>query len=371
MALYAGTLIDKQYNVIIRCICVTISRTCRRNVTSNTKAMTVEELLRQRSIYKALVTKSSCTLTRRISEGEVNRIQKHGIRMKAWFHSFDEASESYIETLTNEIDITAAESYYDAIYDDYMDQLDSLNYAMDSFTMQASAVVQRTDSNTTLSTISPIINLPKMVREQETKSPIQPVQSVVQNNETVLINTHNCTCQPLPSQQVQEDMSIELVHLSTCVHDHTAPNCDKSLLDLHIDVKAQSEVSISTITMEQQPDLFNCEPPVTIQCSPVSLDPHIDQTDIYVPSPTPCAHYSPTAHTTMHLDRNVPSRRLLHPAYQVLNLCSVSSDTTLLIPTTPVYIRELVQNKSVKKVCISHDLIGFVKINKSPQIHIK
>ena len=42
----------------------------------------------------------------------------------------------------------------------------------------------------------------------------------------------------------------------------------------------------------------------------------------------------------------------------------------LLIPTTPVYIRELVQNKSVKKVCISHDLIGFVKINKSPQIHI-
>ena len=43
----------------------------------------------------------------------------------------------------------------------------------------------------------------------------------------------------------------------------------------------------------------------------------------------------------------------------------------LLIPTTPVYIRELVQNKAVKKVCISHDLIGFVKINKSPQVHIK
>ena len=43
----------------------------------------------------------------------------------------------------------------------------------------------------------------------------------------------------------------------------------------------------------------------------------------------------------------------------------------LLIPTTPVYIRELVQNKSVKKVCILHDLIGFVKIKKSPQIHIK
>ena len=43
----------------------------------------------------------------------------------------------------------------------------------------------------------------------------------------------------------------------------------------------------------------------------------------------------------------------------------------LLIPTTPVYIRELVQKKSVKKGCISHDLIGFVKINKSLQIHIK
>ena len=276
--------------------------------------MTVEELLRQRSTYKALVTKSSCTLSHLISEGDINRIQKHGVMMKAWFHSFDEASESYLETLTDDTDITAAESYYDAIYDDYVDQLDSLNYAMDSFTMQAPAVVQRTDSNTTLSTISPIINLPKMVREQETKSPIEPVQSVVQNNETVLINTHNCTCQPLPSQQVQEDMSIELVHFSTCVHDHTAPNCDKSLLDLHIDVKAQSEVSISTITMEQQPDLFDCEPPVTyIQCSPVSLDPHIDQTDLYVPSPAPCAQYSHTAHTTMHLDRNVPSRRLLHP----------------------------------------------------------
>ena len=238
--------------------------------------MTIEELLRQRSTYKALVTKSSCTLSHLISEGDINHIEKHGVMMKAWFHSFDEASESYLETLTDETDITDAESYYDAVYDDYMDQLDSLNYAMDSSTMQAPAVVQRTDSNITLSTMSPIINLPKMVREQETKSPIQPVQSVVQNNENVLMNTHICTCQPLPSQQAQEDMSIELVHLSTCVHDHTAPNCDKSLLDLHIDVKAQSEVSIATITMEQQPDLFDCEPPVTMQCSPISLDPHID-----------------------------------------------------------------------------------------------
>ena len=95
-------------------------------------------------------------------------------------------------------------------------------------------------------------------------------------------------------------MSKELVHLSTCASDHTAPNCDQPLLDLHIDVKAQSEVSIATITMEQQPDLFDCEPPVTMQCSPVSLDPHIDQTDLHVQSPTPCAQYSHTHHATMH-----------------------------------------------------------------------
>ena len=139
------------------------------------------------------------------------------------------------------------------------------------------------------------------------KSPIQPVQSVVQNNETVLINTHNCTCQPSPCTQVQEVMSIELVHLSTCAHDHATPNCDKSLLDLHIDVKAQPEVSISTITMEQQPDLFNCEPPVTMQCSPVSLNPYTDQTDLYVQSPTPCAQYSHSHHATIHHASIVPS----------------------------------------------------------------
>ena len=215
--------------------------------------------------------------------------------------------------LTDETDITDAESYYDAVYDDYMDQLDTLNYAIDSFTMQAPAVVQRADSNTTLSTMSPIINLPKMVREQETKSPIQPVQSVVQNNETVLINTHNCTCQPLPSQQVQQDVSIEFVHLSTCVHDHTAPNCDQSLLDLHIDVKVQSEASIATITMEQQPKVIDCEPPVINQSSLVSLDTHIDQTNLHVQSPSSCTHYSHTAHATMHPDRDVPSRILFRP----------------------------------------------------------
>ena len=71
-------------------------------------------------------------------------------------------------------------------------------------------------------------------------------------------------------------------------------------------MKAQSEVSIATITMEQQPDLFDCEPQVTMQCSPISLDPHIDQTDLHVQSPLSCAHYSHTAHATMHPDRDVP-----------------------------------------------------------------
>ena len=130
---------------------------------SNTNAaMTVEELLRQRSTYKALVTKSSCMLSHLISEGDINRIQKHGVMMKAWFHSFDEVSESYLETLTDDTDINDADSYYDAVYDNYMDQLDSLSYAMDNFTVQAPVVVQRTDTNTTLGTISQTINLPTM-----------------------------------------------------------------------------------------------------------------------------------------------------------------------------------------------------------------
>ena len=260
--------------------------------------MTIEELLRQRSTYKALVTKSSCTLSHLISEGDINRIQKHGVMMKAWFHSFDEVSESYLETLTDDTDITDAESYYDAVYDNYMDQLDSLNYTMDNFTVQAPVVVQRVDAHTSLSTISQTTKLPTVDLE-----PVDGTHSKHPEQEVV----------KSPTEQVQTVMNKELVHLSTCAHDHTAPNCDQSLLDLHINVKAQSEVSIATITMEQQPDLFDCEPPVTMQCSPVSLDPHSDQTDLYVPSPTPCAHYSHPAHTTMHLDINVPSHRLLHP----------------------------------------------------------
>ena len=240
--------------------------------------MTVEELLRQRSTYKALVTKSSCMLSHLISEGDINRIQKHGVMMKAWFHSFDEVSESYLETLTDDTDINDADSYYDAVYDNYMDQLDSLNYAMDNFTVQAPVVVQRTDTNTTLSTISQTTKLPTMDLE-----PVDGTHSKHQHPEQEVVKS--------PTDQVQDVMNKELVHPRTCAHDHTAPKCNQSLLDLHIDVKAQSEASIATFTMEQQHDLFDCEPPVTIQCSPVSLDPHIDQTDLYVPSPTPCAHY--------------------------------------------------------------------------------
>ena len=219
--------------------------------------------------------------------------------MKAWFHSFDEVSESYLETLTDDTDITDAESYYDAVYDNYMDQLDSLNYTMDNFTVQAPVVVQRADTHTSLSTISQTTKLPTMDLEPaDSTHSKHPEQEVVKS----------------PTEQEQTVMNKELVHLSTCAHDHTAPNCDQSLLDLHIDVKAQSEVSIATITMEQQPDLFDCEPPVTMQCSPISLDPHIDQTDLHVQSPLSCAHYSHTAHATMHPDRDVPSCGLFRPA---------------------------------------------------------
>ena len=304
------------------------------DTTVTQKAMMIEELLMQRSMYKALVTKSSRTLSCLIKEGDINLIQKHGVKMKAWFHSFDDVCESYLEMLTDETDITDAESYYDAVYDDYMDQLDSLNYAMDSFTMQAPAVVQRTDSNTTLSTMSPI-NLPKMVREQETKSPIQPVQSVVQNNETVLINTHNCTCQPSPCQQVQEVMTIELVHLSTCVHDHSTPNCDQSLLDLHTDVKAQLQDTLATDRQKELPNLIYGRTSVVNQSSCVIFDSDIDKTVILVQSPTPCTQYSHTHHAAMHPARVVPS------TFQLTNGRS-ADHYTLAVP--PQYQMELKEN---------------------------
>ena len=297
--------------------------------------MTVEELLRQRSTYKALMTKSSCTLSHLISEGDINRIQKHDVMMKAWFHSFDEASESYLETLTDDTDITAAESYYDAIYDDYMDQLDSLNYAMDSLTMQAPAVVQRTDSNTTPSTMSHIVNLPTMVREQETKASIHSVQLDDQNNETVPINSHHCTSQPSPCQQVQEVMNIELVHLSTCVHDHSTPNCDQSLLDLHTDVKAQLQDTLATDRQKELPNLIDCGTSVVNQSSCVIFDSDIDDTVILVQSPTPCTQYSHTHHAAMHPARVVP------PTFQLTNGRS-ADHYTLAVP--PQYQMELKEN---------------------------
>ena len=87
------------------------------------------------------MTKSSKTLSCLFKEGEINLIQKHGVKMKAWFHSFDDVCES-LEMLTDETDITA-DSHYDVVYDNYMDQLDSLNHATDTLSMQAPAVVQR------------------------------------------------------------------------------------------------------------------------------------------------------------------------------------------------------------------------------------
>ena len=223
------------------------------------KAMMVEELLMQRSMYKALVTKSSRTLSCLIKEGDINLIQKHGVKMKAWFHSFDDVCESYLEMLTDETDITAADSYYDVVYDNYMDQLDSLNYATDTLSMQAPVVIQRV--------------LPQS-----------------------------------PTHQVQDDQCNKSVQIST-LQQNTQPTTSSNPThpELHINVKLQSQVSIAAITKEQQPELNDCEPPVINQSSHVSLDTHIDQTSLHVPSPTPCAHYSHMAHTTMHPASVMPS----------------------------------------------------------------
>ena len=276
--------------------------------------MMVEELLMQRSMYKALVTKSSRTLSCLIKEGDINLIQKHGVKMKAWFHSFDDVCESYLETLTNETDITAADSYYDVVYDNYMDQLDSLNLATDTLSMHAPAIVKGvlpqsptlqvqddqcnksvqisthqqntelvTNNNPTLSTMLHIINLPTIVSEQETiKPPIHSVQLDDQSNETVPMNSHLRTSQ-------------------------LSPNSGLSLPVPHLDVETKSHVSMATATMRELPEQIDCGTPVINQSSPVSLDPHIDQTDFHVQSPTPCAQYSHTHHATIHHARIVPS----------------------------------------------------------------
>ena len=194
--------------------------------------------------------------------------------MKAWFHSFDDVCESYLEMLTDETDITAADSYYDVVYNNYMDQLDSLNYATDTLSMQAPAFVQRVLS----------------------QSPTKQVQDD-QCNKTVQISTH---------QQIHHVVSKELLPPST--NDCTSTNCDQSLLDLHSDVKPQSQVFVVILTKDRElPNLVDCGIPVINQSSPISLDPPIDQTGLHVQSPTACAQYSHTHHATMHPASVMPS----------------------------------------------------------------
>ena len=214
--------------------------------------------MKQRSTFKALVIKSEMTLNCLIKERDFNLIHKHGVMMKYWFHSFDEASESYIETLSNETDITDAESYYDAVYDNYMDQLDSLNYAMDSLVVQAPAV-----------------------QRIHTESPTQQIHHVV-SNELIPPSTNDCT----------------------------STNCDLSLLDLHIDVKLQPQISIATITKEQQPDLTDCEPPVINKCSPATLDQSVDGNGTHMQLSTP-AQSSHALHTTSDLSFSEPAKHVL------------------------------------------------------------
>ena len=180
------------------------------------------------------------TLNCLIKERDFNLIHKHDVMMKYWFHSFGESSKSYIETLSNETNITDAESYYDTVYDNYIDQLDSLNYAMDSLVAQAPAV-----------------------QRILTESPTQQIHHVV-SKELILLSTNDCT----------------------------STNCDLSLLDLHIDVKLQPQISIATITKEQQPDLTDCEPPVINKCSPVTLDQNVDGNDTHMQLSTP----APSSH---------------------------------------------------------------------------
>ena len=232
----------------------------------------VEELQKQRSTFKALVIKSEMTLNCLIKERDFNLIHKHGVLMKYWFHSFDEASESYIETLSNETDITDAESYYDAVYDNYMDQLDSLNYAMDSLVVQAPAV------------------------------------------QRILTES--------PTQQIHHVVSKELIPSST--NDCTSTNCDLSLLDLHIDVKLQPQISIATITKEQQPDLTDCEPPVINKCSPVTLDQSVDGNDTHMQLSTP-APSSHALHTTSDLSFSEPAK------YVLLNMDELALSSTDLL----------------------------------------
>ena len=219
-----------------------------------------EELLMQRSTYKALVTESSRTLSCLIKEGDINLIQMHGVMMKAWFHSFDDVCESYLEKLTNETDITAADSYYDVVYDNYMDQLDSLNLATDTLSMQAPAIVKGV--------------LPQ--------SPILQVQND-QCNKSVQISTH-------------QQNTTEL-----------ATNNNPTNPELHPDDKAQLQDLLVTDTQKELPNVIDCVTSVTSQSSCVIFDSDIDHTVILVQSPTPCTQYSHTHHVTMHPASVMPS----------------------------------------------------------------
>ena len=133
-----------------------------------------------------------------------------------------------------------------------MDQLDSLNYAIDSLVVQAPAV-----------------------QRILTKS---------------------------PTQQIHHVLSKEPIPLST--NDCTLTNCDLSLLDLHIDVKLQPQISIATNTKEPQPDMTDCEPPV------ITLDQSVDGNDTHMQLSTP----APSSHalqTTFDLSFSEPANHVL------------------------------------------------------------
>ena len=172
-----------------------------------------------------------------------------------------------------------------------MDQLDSLNYAMDSLTVQAPAV------------------------------------------QRILTES--------PTQQIRHVVSKELIPLST--NDCTSTNCDLSLLDLHIDVKLQPQISIATITREQQPDLTDCEPPVINKCSPVTLDPSGDGNDTHMQLSTP-APSSHALHTTSDLSFSEPAKHVL---LNMDELALFSTDLleaqTIMHPARDVIFSTLIQ----------------------------
>ena len=197
------------------------------------------------------MTESSRTLSCLIKEGDFNLIQKNGVKMKAWFHSFDEVCESYLETLTNETDITADDSYYDVVNNNYMDQLDSLNLTMDTLSIQA-----------------PVI-----------------VKGVLPQSSTL---------------QVQDDQCHKSIQFSTHQQNtELATNNNPTHPELHPDDKAQLQDILVTDTQKELPNVIVCVTSVINQSLCVIIDSDIDD-DILVQSPTPCTQYSHTHHATIH-----------------------------------------------------------------------